>query len=135
MTKKILIAALLSFLLTGCLPKLGDDSGPRSESEFVKGQAVAGFPNIPRYEKAQILESIKDGDSYGASFIVEEELAKVVTFYTDYLPQLGWESIVTKKSETNYQFDVKNADYSGQIIVNSASDGKNVAISVYVEPR
>ena len=135
MIKKIIIVFAFSFLLAGCIPKLGGDGGATSQSEFIKGKAISGFPNMPRYPKSQLLESINDKNSFGASFISEENIQKVVDFYSNYLPQTGWESTLVKKTETNYVFEVKNAIYSGEVIVNTASDGKSTAISIFVEPR
>ena len=135
MIKKIIIMFAFSFLLAGCIPKLSNDGTVVSQSEFIKDKAVSGFPNIPRYPKSQLLESINDKNSYGASFISEENIQKVVDFYTNSLPQTGWESTFVKKTETNYVFEIRNATYSGEVIVNTASDGKSTAISVFVEPR
>ena len=135
MIKKIIIVLAFSFFATGCLPRLASDGGATSQSEFIKGKAISGFPNMPRYPKSQLLESINDDNSYGASFISEENIQKVVDFYSNFLPQTGWESTFVKKTETHYVFEVKNTDYSGEVIVNTASDGKSTAISVFVEPR
>ena len=135
MIKKIIIVILSSLLLAGCIPKLSNDGTVVSQSEFIKGKAVSGFPNMPRYPKSQLLESINDNNSYGASIISEENIQKVVDFYSNFLPQTGWESTFVKKTETNYVFEVKNADYSGEVIINTASDNKSTAISVFVEPR
>ena len=135
MIRKVIIVFAFSFLLTGCIPKLGGDGGATSQSEFIKGKAISGFPNMPRYPKSQLLESINDNNSFGASFISEENFQKVVDFYSSSLPATGWESTLVKKTETNYVFEIKNATYSGEVIVNTASDGKSTAISVFVEPR
>lgn len=135
MIKKLIVVLLSSFLLAGCIPRLTTDSSVSSQSEFIKGKAVSGFPNVPRYPKSQLLESINDNNSYGAAFIVDEDIAKVVDFYNNSLSATGWESTAVKKTETNYVFEVKNADYSGEVIVNTVSDSKSTAISVFVEPR
>lgn len=135
MIKKIIIVISLSFFTTGCLPRFASDDGVPSQSEFIKGKAVSGFPNMPRYPKSQLLESINDNDSFGVSFITEEDIAKVVDFYSSFLPQTGWESTFIKKTEANYVFEVKNADYSGEVIISTASDNKSTAISVFIEPR
>ena len=135
MIKKIIIVFAFSFLLAGCIPKLGGDGGATSQSEFIKGKAISGFPNMPRYPKSQLLESINDKNSFGASFISEENIQKVVDFYNSSLTATGWESTLVKKSQTNYVFEIKNATYSGEVIVNVASDGQSTAISVFVEPR
>src|SRR3990167_4031503 len=135
MIKKIIIVLLSSFLLAGCIPKISNDGTVDSQSEFIEGKAVSGFPNMPRYPKSQLLESINDKNSFGASFIVEENIQKVVDFYNSSLTATGWESTLVKNSQTNYAFEVRNADFSGKVIVNTASDNKSTAISVFVEPR
>ena len=135
MIKKLLIVLAFSFFATGCIPKLSNDGTVVSQSEFIKDKAVSGFPNIPRYPKSQLLESINDKNSYGASFISEENIQKVVDFYSSSLKQTGRESALVKKTETNYIFEIKNADFSGEVIVNTASANKSTAISVFVEPR
>jgi len=135
MIKKIIIVLLFSFFASGCLPKFTSDEGVQSQSEFIKGKAVSGFPNLPRYPKSQLLESINDNNSFGVSFISEEDIQKVVDFYSSSLPQTGWESTFFKKTETNNVFEVKNADFSGEIIISTASDNQSTAISVFVEPR
>ena len=135
MIKKLIIVLAFSFFATGCIPKLGSDGTVVSQSEFIKAKAVSGFPNIPRYPKSQLLESINDNNSYGASFISEENIQKVVDFYSSSLAATGWESTLVKKAQTNYVFEIKNAAYSGEVIVNTASDCKNSAIAVFMEPR
>jgi len=135
MIKKLIIVLAFSFFATGCIPRLGNDGTVVSQSEFIKGKAVSGFPNVPRYPKSQLLESINDNNSYGVSFIAEENIQKVVDFYSSSLTATGWESTFVKKTEANYVFEIKNATYSGEVIVNTASDGKSTAISVSVEPR
>src|SRR3989344_4920511 len=105
MIKKIIIMFAFSFLLAGCIPKLSNDGTVVSQSEFIKGKAVSRFPNIPRYPKSQLLESINDKNSYGASFISEENIQKVVDFYNSSLTATGWESTLVKNSQTNYAFE------------------------------
>ena len=135
MIKKLIIVLAFSFFATGCIPRLGNDGTVVSQSEFIKGKAVSGFPNVPRYPKSQLLESINDNNSYGVSFIAEENIQKVVDFYSSSLTATGWESTFVKKTEANYVFEIKNATYSGEVIVNTASDGKSTAIAVFIEPR
>jgi len=135
MIKKVIVVLAFSFLVSGCIPNLQTDDAEVSQSQFIKGKAVAGFPDMPRYPKAQLLESIDDKGSFGASFIVDEELQKVVDFYFGSLPQFGWEVTDIKKTDSRNVFEVRNAQYSGEVIINTASDSKSTAISVFVEPR
>lgn len=135
MIKKLIIVLAFSFFAAGCIPRLGNDGTVVSQSEFIKGKPVSGFPNLPRFPKSQLLESVNDNNSFGASFISEENIQKVVDFYSSSLTATGWESTLVKKTVANYVFEIKNAAYSGEVIVNTASDGKSTAISVSVEPR
>ena len=135
MIKKAIIMLAFSFFATGCIPKLGNDGTVVSQSEFIEGKAVSGFPNMPRYPKAQLLESIGDNGSFGASFIVEEDLQKVIDFYNESLPQFGWEVTGIEKTDSRNVFEVRNAQFNGEVIINTASDSKSTAISVFVEPR
>ena len=90
---------------------------------------------MPRYPKSQLLESINDKNSFGASFIVDEELQKVVDFYFGSLPQFGWEVTDIKKTDSRNVFEVRNAQFNGEVIINTASDSKSTAISIFIEPR
>lgn len=131
----LFLVIISSIILSGCVPSIGGGGGIVSSDEFVKGKVARGFPNLPAYPKAQVLESYGNEGSYGASFISGDDLAKVVKFYNGSLPQLGWETQAKKQSETNYSFDIKNAQYQGSVIVNTAADGKKTAITTFVSPR
>ena len=124
-----------SIMLSGCVPNIGGGGGAVSSDEFAKGKVVKGFPNLPAYPKAQVLESYGKEGSYGANFMTGDDLAKVIKFYNGSLPGLGWETQAKKQSETNYVFDIKNAQDAGSVIVNVAADGKNTAITIFVSPR
>lgn len=120
-------------LLSGCIPSLGGGGRAPAAGEFVKGGIVKGFPgNIPLYKEAVVVESYGDKDSFGASFVTSDDLAKVVNYYNTALGTLGWNSELRQVSETNYLFDIKSGALGGVIIVNTASDGKKTAITVSV---
>lgn len=133
---KILLILLLSLFAAGCIPRLGG-GGQKAEKpgEFVKGRAVGGFPSVPLYPKAKVVESYGDGSSYGASAVSEADLIKVVNFYNESLGQLGWEFIANQKSQSNYQFEIKNNTQQGWLVVNTAADAKTTAITISVTPR
>lgn len=133
--KAAFLAIVFSIILSGCVPRVKVDDVFKGKSEFAEGKVVAGFPNLPIYPDAKVIESYGDGENFGASFTVNEELVKVVDFYKPALESLGWEYTLNQKSETNYVFDFKNLDNQGQIIVNTAQNGKTTAISVFAEPR
>lgn len=128
------ILILVSFILSGCLPKIGT-SGQEGTGEYVRGEVVGGFPSLPLYEGAQVVESYGYQGAFGATFMSGDDLNKVVKFYHESLPKLGWDVVVNARSQTNYVFEIKNAQSSGEIIVNTAADGKKTAITMAVEPR
>lgn len=131
---RLSIVLLVSLLLTGCLPKVGT-SGQEGSGEYIKGEVVGGFPPLPLYEGAQVVESYGYQGAFGATFMTGDDLGKVVNFYNDSLPKLGWDMVVNARSQTNYVFEVKNVQSSGEIIVNTAADGKKTAITMAVGPR
>lgn len=131
----VIFAVFASLVLTGCLPSVGTDRGPSDAGEFAKGQIVKGFPNLPLYPEANILETYGSKEGFGGSFVTSDELAKVVNFYGPALGQLGWESTLRQKSESNYVYEIKNDTYTGEVIINTASDGKQTAITTALGPR
>ncbi len=136
--KRILIfgaLVMIPFVLSGCLPAVGPATNQQGTGEFVKGAAAKGFPLVPLVPKATILESVADKESFGLSAISDNDLGSVVKFYNDSLKQLGWDAQVTKQSETNYVFDIKNDKSQGSVIVNVAADNKKTAITISISPR
>ena len=137
--KKIILISLLiitSFALSGCIPKFNTSgSGPKTE-EFVKGKVVRGFPqDLPLYQGAVVVESYGGESGWGASFVADDSFAKVVNFYNDSLPKLGWTTDVRKQSDTNFVFEIKNDKNQGKVIVNTAADGKKTAITMTLAQR
>ena len=130
-----LVLLLVPLVLTACLPKIGSSTAPVSSNEFVKGSIVKGFSSVPLIPKAQVLESYGNKGNFGASFISDEKLSKVIKFYDESLKKLGWDGTLQKRSETNYVYNIKNASQEGSIIVNTAADGKKTAITIFVSPR
>ena len=136
MIKRIFLVLVSSVILAGCLPSIaGRGRSQGGEGQFVKGKVVEDFPNLPLYPKAKIIESYGSGGMYGASFVVDEKLERVVSFYNDSLRASGWDAQLKKQSETNYIFEIKNAPNSGQIIINTAANSQKTAITVSIEPR
>ena|SRR3989344_3563131 len=132
----VIFAVFASLILAGCLPTVVTDrGGPTASGEFAKGQIVKGFPSLPAYPKAQIVETYGSKEGFGGSFVSYDELAKVVNFYGLGLGQLGWETVLRQKSETNYVYEIKNDTYVGEVIINTASNGKQTAITVVLESR
>lgn len=129
-----ILAILVPLVLTGCIPRVGT-SRQEGSGEYVEGKVVEGFPPLPLYEGAQVVESYGYGGAWGAIFITGDDLGKVVNFYNDSLPKLGWDVQVNAKSEANYVFEIKNVQNKGEVIVNIAADGKKTAITMAVGPR
>ncbi len=127
--------ALASLILSGCLPTIGNIKAPSEKGEFVKGEVVKGFPPLPLYPKAQVIETYGSKAGYGGSFVSQDALTKVVNFYGPALSQLGWQTTLRQKSQTSYVYEIKNNTYNGEVIINTASDGKQTAITMSTEPR
>lgn len=132
----MIFMASVPLVLSACsLQFAGGGGGPKTE-EFAQGKVVKGFPtSMPLYKNAQIVESYGGSGGYGASFIANDNLAKVVNFYNQSLPALGWTVTPRQVSENNYTFEIKNEKDSGRVIVNTASDGKKTAISMSIAGR
>ncbi|OGD88808.1 hypothetical protein A3I53_01715 [Candidatus Curtissbacteria bacterium RIFCSPLOWO2_02_FULL_40_13b] len=135
MKKKILLIAISSLILSACIPRLSSNGGSTDSGEYAKGKVVAGFPGLPRYPKSQVIETIGQKGSYGGTFVVDKDILKVVKFYNESLPKLGWEVKVRQQSQYNYLFEIKNSNLYGTVIVNTAADGETVAISMAASPR
>lgn len=135
MIKRFLLVIVLSVALGGCIPKFGVGQNTPNGTDYVKGAAVNGFPNLPFYQKAKVIESFGSGDGYGASAITSDNISKVIEFYDKNLGPSGWEYNLKQKGTNNYEYDVKNSQYEGMIIVNIASDGKKTAITLSVSKR
>lgn len=129
------VLLLVPMVLAACLPTIGPSDTSVSSNEFIKGSVVKGFPSVPLIPKAKVLESYSNKGNFGASFISDEKLSKVIKFYDESLTKLGWESMLQEQSETNYVYNIKNASQEGSIIVNMAADNKKTAISIFISPR
>ena len=128
------ILTICSIFLTGCLPDLGGGGAAPPADEYLKGEIIKGFPALPSYENAKVIESYAKGGNYGATLVTNDELAKVVNFYQDALEKLGWDATVSG-SGNNFVFDIKNADKIGYVIINTASDNRRTVITIGVSPR
>ncbi len=126
--------AVLPFILSGCIPTTGGGDKTGSQ-EYMKGAVVSSFPPLPLYPKSKIVESYNFNNNYGASFISTDKLDKVVSFYSDSLGKLGWDHNLYKQSETNYVYEVKNEEYKGSVIINTAGDGKSTALTFSLKPK
>src|SRR3989338_1537227 len=124
-----LVLLLVPLVLTACLPKIGSSTAPVSSNEFVKGSSVKGFPAVPLIPKSKALESYGNNGNFGASFISDEKLSKVIKFYDESLKKLGWEATLQKRSEINYVYNIKNASQEGSIIINTAAVNNRIFLS------
>jgi len=136
MIKRFLIIIVVGLTLGGCLPNIGQNSGgAASKSEFTKGGVGANFPKLPFYPNAKVLEGYSSASGYGASAITSDNLAKVVEYYNKNLGLAGWEYNIIHKETLNYVFEVKDSQYQGVVIVNTAADGKKTAITFSLANR
>jgi hypothetical protein len=134
---KFLTIIFLSIVLSACLPSVGNSGGgsKKGADEYSKGGVVKGFPNIPYFDKSKVVESYGFEGKFGASMTTEEQLDKVIDFYNKSLNVAGWDFTFSKKSETNYVFDIKNSENEGFLIINTTADGEKTGITIAVEPR
>lgn len=133
---KIFCVIFVSVSLSGCMGGfIGGSTEGSNTNEYVKGAVVKGFPALPLYPEAKAVESYGFGRKYGAAFISDDGLDKVVEFYNLSLGQLGWESSVIRTSATYYEFSIKNNENQGVVLVNPAADAQKTAITIAVEPR
>ena len=128
------ISVICAIFLTGCVPNIGGGGAAPVVDEYQKGAIVTGFPALPYYENAKVIESYGDEVNFGATLVTDDELAKVVNFYQDALETQGWDVSVSGAG-TNFEFDIKNADKTGSIIINTAADNRRTAITVAISPR
>jgi len=137
MIKKLFLLFAFALVLSGCTGGfVGGASNAKADAlSWEKGKAVKGFPAVPVYPNARILESFGYSNQWGASYISDKKLTDIVKFYQDSLAQLNWQGDLSKKAETNYVFDIKNDKYTGQIIVNTAADNKKIAITISVRAK
>ena len=135
MIKKLALVVVLSLTLSACLPNLGGSGGPVSSGKFLVGQIPNGFPNLPIYKKAKILEGYGLNNKFGVSALTGDSLTKVLDFYNKSLGPGGWNFKLRQASTSNYVFDVNNSTYNGTVIINTAADGKSTAISIALAPR
>ncbi len=131
----LLLLFIIPLVLTGCLPKIGLGGGESPKEEYLKGKVVGNFPNIPLYPKSRVIESYGFNDTFGSSFAIDEDLKKVIEFYNNSFPLLGWEFASRQVSNDNFAYDVKSEKYQGQVVVNTAADGKQTAITISLSPR
>lgn len=122
-------------VLSGCAFKGGSNGGASGKEEYVKGAVPQGFPQLPYYENSKLIESYGLDGKFGASFISEDNVEKIVAFYSSSLPSLLWETTVAESSPSRQVFQIRNDKQQGSIIINVAQDGRMSAITVSVTPR
>lgn len=129
---RIVVLIVLPLFLSGCIGfGLGGGNGSGGDSDlYEKGAVAKGFPNVPLFPKSQIVESYANDGSYGASFVTSEGLSKVVGFYSENLPKVGWENQLVQNSDTNFTFNIKSDTHVGTVIVNKSADPKKTAITM-----
>ncbi len=135
MKTRLLAVLVLAFTLSGCVPTIGNSSPSLAKDEFKKGSYPAGFPTLPLYENSKVQESYGYKGKFGSIAVTNDDISKVVQFYTDSLKPLGWDSTMKQNSATSYEFQVSNGGQQGSIIINTTVDGKKTGITISIAPR
>lgn len=135
MKTRLLAVLVVAFTLAGCVPTIGNSSPNSTKDEFKKGSYPVGFPAIPLYKNSQVLESYGFGGKFGSASATNDDILKVVQFFTDSLKPLGWDYTIKQNSATSYEFKINNSTQQGSIIVNTTVDGKKTGITVSIAPR
>ncbi len=125
----------LSFLLSACIPTIGNSEPRSSKDEFKKGVYAAGFPAIPYYKNSKVLESYGNQGYFGSASVTNDDITKVTKFFDESLKQLGWDFSVRQNSATSFEYSINNARQQGSIIINTTVDGKKTGITVSIAPR
>lgn len=135
MKTRLLAVLVLAFTLSGCVPTIGNSSSGTSKDEFKKGAYAAGFPSVPFYKNSKVLESYGYKGKFGSASVTNDDISKVVQFFTESLKPLGWDYSVNQNSATSYEFLISNAGQQGSIIINTTVDGKKTGITVSIASR
>ncbi|MEX2028441.1 MAG: hypothetical protein WD988_03020 [Candidatus Curtissbacteria bacterium] len=133
--KFLLVLTILTvpLVLAGCFPGIGQ-TNTVGRDEYIAGAVVPGFPQVPLYPDASVIESYGFEEKYGASIVADDDVARVARFYSDSLPQLLWQTDASGSGD-RFIFNIKNENQEGMIIVNKAADGKTTAITIAISPR
>lgn len=124
-----------SVILSGCVPSVGPSTSQKGDKYvFVKGAVASGFPQIPIYPKAQIIESYSTDTSFGALVYSTDTLDEVVEFYRQAFVQNGWENNLARQGEDNFLFEFKSPEHRGDIIINNTTN-KSTAITITATKR
>lgn len=127
---------LAAVILSGCVPSVSGPSGAQKAGKyvFVKGAVASGFPPVPLYPKAQIIESYSGDDNFGLSAYSTDTLDEVVEFYRQSFVQSGWENNLARQGEDSFIFEFKSPDHRGDIIINYTTN-KSTAITITATKR
>ncbi len=135
---KLALLIFLSITLSACFPTYNSGSIKTGvQGQFSKGKAPKGFPSIPLYPKAKLLESYGSAQQeYGATAISSDDVSKVVEFYNSNIGKFGWEFTLSQLGNQGpYTFNIKNSKLAGSVIINTSADNKRTAITIAVAPR
>lgn len=134
MKTRLLAVLVLSFTLSGCIPSIGNTSSGIKD-EYKKGAYVIGFPAVPLYKNSKVQESYGYSGKFGSTSVTNDDISKVVQFFTGSLKPMGWDFTVNQNSATSYEFLISNSNQQGSIIVNNTADGKKTGITVSIAQR
>lgn len=134
MIKRLALLLMASFVLSGCVPQLGGGNTAGAKDEYARRAFAPGFPPVPLYKSAQVVESYGFEGKFGASLVSGDDLSSVTKFYSQSLPALGWDTNVSAGQANSLTFNIKNQTQQGTVIVNTAADGKMTAITMSISP-
>lgn len=105
-----------------------------------EGQEPPGFPDVPRYEGATVVASVRqvqDGDaSYLVVYDTDDDRDDVTAFYRDAFDEDPWqvEQGQDSESSTLFQFsNIEDADIEGIVLVTDSKDADLTTIIVSVQ--
>ena len=132
---RAIIILAIPLVLAGCVGFGISDSSAPAKGEFLKGAVARGFPSVPAYPGVRLGESYGDSRNWGVYSVSSDNLNDVLKFYSENLGKVGWENSLKQLSQNRYIYEIKNAKYQGNIIVNTAADMRSTAITVSLIAR
>jgi len=142
-SKKYLALAILSLSLNSCIEKLSSTQTPEFKvldeelnvKKKEKQEYVAGSNDIPLFKDLkQIDDDNANFDTMAGSITISSylgknsDLEKIVNFYFDSLPQLGWN--LKSNSKNNMKLSYKRADENLEISFERKKD--NLLVKFFI---
>lgn len=124
--------------VSNLLTAFGQDQ--QFNSTRYEGREPPGFPDVPRYEGADVVASVlqvQDGDaSYLVVYDTDDDREDVTAFYRDAFDEDPWqvEQGQDSESSTLFQFsNIEDADIEGIVLVTDSKDADLTTIIVSVQ--